>query len=395
MHKLERNIWLCYGLSVCKNAWFWLGVWVFYYLQFTNYAGIGILETVMIVTMTLSEVPTGAIADLLGKRKTLIMAMLLLGLSNIWMGYVPSVFFLGLSIILASLATAFFSGTFDAILYDTLENLQQGGRYSKILANARTIGLISPAVCGAIGGYLFTLNDKLPYLASGGVMLIGAVLAYFLVEPTIDTFRFNWTNFWRQLGLGFHQLTLSPAVIKQTLLLLSIGSIVVIFDEMLNVFVGLEFGFSEQAMGVLFAALYLVSAISVQLAPWLSRRWGSHQALVITGFFLVATMVVTPWLGILLGGLTLFMRTSGQSITEALTVTVINEKTESNVRATTISSFNMIKNLPYVVGAFGVGILSDAISAKWTTAILGLLLLGLLLIQWKQKNSSASGVTSS
>lgn len=388
MKKLERNIWLCYGLSLCKHAWFWLGVWVFYYLQFTNYAGIGILETAMIVTMTLSEVPTGAVADLLGKRKTLIMAMFFLAVSNIWMGYVPSVFFLGLSIILASLATAFFSGTFDAILYDTLENLQQGERYSKILANARTIGLISPAVCGVIGGYLFTLNDKLPFLTSGGLMLIGSVMAYFLIEPTVDTFKFNWTNFWRQLGLGFNQLTSSSAVIKQTLLLLSIGSIVVIFDEMLNAFIGIELGFSERAMGVLFAALYLVSAISVQLAPWMSRRWGSHQALVITGFYLVATMVVTPWLGMLLGAMTLFIRTSGQSITEALTVVVINENTESNVRATTISSFNMIKNLPYVVGAFGVGVLSDLISARSTTLILGLLLLGLLLVQARQKAKS-------
>ena len=65
----KRNIVLAYILGYLKQSWFWLGIWVFYYLRFTNYAGIGIIESVMILTMTVGEIPTGAIADLLGKKK--------------------------------------------------------------------------------------------------------------------------------------------------------------------------------------------------------------------------------------------------------------------------------------------------------------------------------------
>lgn len=68
MKKIHKNIAIAYLLTFCKNSWFWLGIWVFYYLQFTNYAGIGIIETVLIITMTLTEIPTGAIADLFGKQ---------------------------------------------------------------------------------------------------------------------------------------------------------------------------------------------------------------------------------------------------------------------------------------------------------------------------------------
>lgn len=46
----NRNIYLSYLLAFCKNSWFWLGIWVFYYLRFTNYAGIGLIETIMIGT---------------------------------------------------------------------------------------------------------------------------------------------------------------------------------------------------------------------------------------------------------------------------------------------------------------------------------------------------------
>lgn len=50
---MERNIQIAYLLAFLKNTWFWLGVWVFFYLSYTNYAGIGIIETSLIIAMTI------------------------------------------------------------------------------------------------------------------------------------------------------------------------------------------------------------------------------------------------------------------------------------------------------------------------------------------------------
>ena len=74
---MTRNIYLAYFLAAMKHSWFFLGIWVFYYLQFTDYAGIGLLETIMIGTTTLGEIPTGAVADLFGKKKTLVLSFFL------------------------------------------------------------------------------------------------------------------------------------------------------------------------------------------------------------------------------------------------------------------------------------------------------------------------------
>ena len=76
---LQRNIKLAYLFSFFNYAWFWLGIWVFYYLRFTTYGGIGLIETVLIATMTLAEIPTGAVADLLGKKWSLTIAFLFKG----------------------------------------------------------------------------------------------------------------------------------------------------------------------------------------------------------------------------------------------------------------------------------------------------------------------------
>src|SRR3990167_10935878 len=98
---MDRNIKIAYVLTVLKNSWFWLGIWVFYYLLFTNYAGIGIVETGLIVGMTLGEIPTGAIADLLGKKKTLITAYFLMAVGLFGIGLTPNFILLWMSVFIS------------------------------------------------------------------------------------------------------------------------------------------------------------------------------------------------------------------------------------------------------------------------------------------------------
>ena len=85
-----KNVKIAYYLSFLWRSWFWLGIWVFYYLRFTDYAGIGFLEAVMITTSTLGEIPTGAIADILGKKKAVSIAFFLGGLGNLIMAFAPN-----------------------------------------------------------------------------------------------------------------------------------------------------------------------------------------------------------------------------------------------------------------------------------------------------------------
>lgn len=75
------------------------------------------------------------------------------------------------------------------------------------------------------------------------------------------------------------------------------------------------------------------------------------------------------------------MRYNLAPIFNNLTSVVINQHTESRYRATTISTFNMLKNLPYVLTAFFIGSLMDLISARTFAFYFGLTLLVILLIQ--------------
>jgi MFS family permease len=381
MKNVQKNIVLAYILTFCKNSWFWLGIWVFYYLQFTNYAGIGIIETVLIVTMTLTEIPTGAVADLFGKRKTLFLSFLLQAVGALWMALTPNFSGLALSVFIMGVGGTLYSGTLEALVYDTLKQNKLESTYDRTISIISSIQLIAPAVCGVIGGFLYALSPSLPFFANAFFYFLGIVTTLFLVEPLIDTEKFSWTNYVNQTKQGIKQLTKTISIRNQTILLLSIGLIGVILDEMLYSFLGVEFGLKAESIGIVWAVIFLISAIAVQTTPFIRQSLGDKKAVILTGGVISITLIVSPILGLMFGVVSILLSSAFLAILTNLTSIIINKNTESKYRATTLSTFNMIKNIPYVLSAYFIGSLSDTISAKNSAMVLGLILIFFLLIQ--------------
>jgi hypothetical protein len=218
-------------------------------------------------------------------------------------------------------------------------------------------------------------------MANGIFYIVGMMASLFLIEPHIDTERFSFRNYATQTRQGLNQLFKTVDIKKQTLLLLSVGVVVVIVDEMLSSFLGIEFGFKEESMGIVWAVIYLTASFATQLTPWIKRILGEQKALVVVGAFFALTLLLSPILGLVIGGIALVVSASLQSIYGNLTSIAINGNTESKYRATTISTFNMIKNIPYVLCAYFFGSLSDIHTARMTAFGLGILLVILLAVQ--------------
>ena len=118
---MKRNIKLAYYLTFCWNSLFWLGIWLLYYLKFTDYQGIGLIETTWIIISIISEIPTGAIADIFGKKYTLTFAFLLQAIGQTIMGIALNYSYLIISVVIMTLGSALFSGSYEALVYDSLK----------------------------------------------------------------------------------------------------------------------------------------------------------------------------------------------------------------------------------------------------------------------------------
>lgn len=377
----RKNLLISYILAFSKNSWFWMGIWIFYYLRFTDYAGIGILETILIVTTTLAEIPTGAVADLLGKKKTLILSFFLETIGGLMMALAPNFQVLALSVFVMCVGGAFYSGTIDALVFDSLKEECKEDLYDKKISNISTVSLISPAVCCIFGGFMYKVNPSLPFYANSAGYFLGLIAAFFLTEPHIDTEIFSLQNFLNQSGRGFKELFKSIDIKKQTILLLSVGFFVVISSEMLDSFLGVEFGFNEIQLGILWSVMYILSAFASQLTPIIKKVFKGYRSIIFTGILMSITLCISPMIGMTIGGLSLALRLSLQGLFWNLTSITINNNTQSQLRATTLSTFNMINNIPYVLTAFFIGSLADRFSAKNMALYLGIILIVFILFQ--------------
>ncbi|MDZ7587101.1 MAG: MFS transporter, partial [Patescibacteria group bacterium] len=341
---MTRNIYLAYFLAAMKHTWFFLGVWVLYYLKFTDYAGIGLIETVLIVTTSIGEIPTGAVADLLGKKKTLIIAFALEAIGGFLMAFAQNFHQLIFSVFTMCLGGAMYSGTLDALVFDSLKQDKQESKYDQIIANIATISLVTIALVSIIGGWLYSINPRLPFFANAAAYVFGIIASFFLIEPVIDTIKFSARNYFIQTKKGFDQL-FSKLNHRLVFKLLLIGGKLVILDEMMEAFLLVEYGFKDQAMGIIYSLIYILSAFSSQLTPWLKRKLGLNFTLIFIGLILAISLTISPFIGLIFGGLMVILRYNLAPIFSNLTSVIINQHTESKYRATTISTFNMIKNL--------------------------------------------------
>jgi MFS family permease len=370
-----KNIRLLYLIRACYYTWFWLGIWVLYYKDFGGFAAVGLLETVMIVTTILFEIPTGAVGDLLGKRKTLVLGYLLSGIAQIWMGFSPTLLHLVLSLIVMNIGGAFISGTFEAMVFDSLKDEGKEEQFEKVNAKMSSIYLGVLAISGVVGGFMYTLWVGLPYVVNGVFVLFAALLSLRLTEPKIDTEVFTLKNYLKQTGEGFNQLFRVKENMYPAIGILLVSVIMLILGEGVNDMIAVVFGYTEVQLGILASVLALTGAVASLLYAKFAPKSFWKKFLPISLVIVSISLIISPFVAIFIGGITLLIRAIISPIVDIQLSTVLNSMTKSKYRATTLSTFSMIKSIPYALLIYAFGVLADFYPITKIAVWLGFILL--------------------
>jgi MFS family permease len=378
---MQRNLRLSYLTTACFQALFWSGIWISFYLLFTDYQGIGVIELVAYTSSFIFEIPTGAIADFFGKKKTLMAAFFITGLNALIMGAAQNYSMLLISVVLAGLGHALFSGTHHAFIYDSLKSLGREDEYDSILSKLTSIGLVSMAVASVVGGVAYTLLPGLPFYLLALTCLIALIASFYFTEPPIDTDHFSFKEFMTKTSIGFSVLKKSM-MNKPLLSILFASSVaVIVIGASLDNALAIYYGLSEATMGALFAVAILAGAVGNFFYERLKNNIGFSALAWLTAGILLGSALIAPFVGMLFGSLAILARFVVYQWPEIQASTVVNESVSSNSRATALSTFSMLSRLPYVLTAVLIGISIERYNAAWTTAGVGglVLLFGVLL----------------
>jgi len=375
-----RNVQIAYILSFFWRSWFWLGIWVFYYLRFTDYAGIGFLEAIMITTATIGEIPAGVIADILGKKPSVILAFFLGAVGNLLMAFAPNYPVLVVSIIAMTMGGAFYSGSLEALVYDSLKEIRKSDLYEKVIGRMTTMQNLGMALAGITGGFLYKFNVSLPFLMVALAYLVGMVVSLLLVEPLIDSEKYSLKKFISQNTAGFKELFANQKITIMVLAFLVPGAFMVASENVLNDATAVELGFDSIGLGIFTTGLYLFGIAISEKTDWLSKKFSFKW--IYLGSILVysLTLIAIPKAAIVFGAILLLLRHGIQTFFGNYQSIRLNKVISSKYRVTTLSTFSLLRNIPYVLTATFIGTLMNIYSAKLFSFYFGIIFLISLLI---------------
>ena len=375
----NRNINLGYALTAINNAFFWYAPWLLFVYQYIDIKQATLLQLIGLITRVLTEIPTGAVADLIGKKKTLIVAFLLTAVGEIVMSFSSTFGQFVIVYVIVALGYSFYSGTIDAFLYDSLVEHKEESRYPTILGRSNTIASISTAFATIVGGFLFQYWAGLPFLITGLTKFVGVGISLLVTEPKVDTFVFSTKNFFRQTALGFKHL-FRKDMVRYTLLLILLGSCSTVAYEILDDVAVVDWGYTATGISILYTALIILSIPSGLLYDRISKK--VKPLVLIAGGVLILGInyLLSPLINVFVWTTIFLIRVVYSPIKQSAVTEMINSNVASNIRATTLSTYELVIRLPFVIFGVLIGTVMKDIGVKSFSVIFSATLLLLFLI---------------
>ncbi len=194
----HRNVPLFVAFRILFNVRFYYPVFMILFLDFgITLEQFGLLNAAWAAAIVLLEVPSGALADLVGRRRLLVAAaglmvveMLLLCLVPVPSAWVfPALL---LNRIVSGAAEALASGADEALAYDSLQAAGQATEWPRVLERLMQVGAVVTIAAMITGGLVY---------APGPLNAVAATLGLPVTLTAADTFRLPvWLTLGSALG---------------------------------------------------------------------------------------------------------------------------------------------------------------------------------------------------
>ncbi len=214
IHKLQRNIQLNMPYNFLQAFDVTSGIWMIYLtVRGLSLFEVGLMEALFHGTSFLMEIPTGAIADLYGRKTSRFIGRIINVLSLILMLLATQTWVFACAFILHAISYNLESGAGDALIYDTMKEMHQEKGYMKIRGKQEMVEQIAGGLALPLGGLLATKSYGYVYIAAIAVALITLSVAALFIEPSYGRLEKTGRLFSTFMG----QLKASVLVVKDDL----------------------------------------------------------------------------------------------------------------------------------------------------------------------------------
>jgi MFS family permease len=334
------------------------------------------LKAIYSISIVIFEVPSGYLADLLGRKVTLILGAILGTAGFLFYSLGGGFWMFVMAEMTLGIGQSFVSGADSALLFDSLKADSREHQYLKYEGINFSIGNFSEAFAGLAGGALAEISLHLPFYFQTGIAFMAIPAALTLIEPPTHAER-------RRAGFRDILKVVHYAMVKNIRLrwnliyssILGACTLTMAWVYQLRLH---EFGFTEVWIGGTATALNLLVGMITLSSARLEQKMGKKLTVMATSILITTGFVA----GGLATGATLFFVVLGifyiaRGIATPVLKDYINQITPSEIRATVLSVRSLLIRAVFAVVAPLFGWLSDTLSLQQALIIVGLVFMTL------------------
>ncbi len=379
-----KNIRLFIAFRIFFNARFYYPVFTIIFLDFgLTIEQFAILNSVWAVTIVLTEVPSGALADILGRKKLLVTTSFLMIFEMGLLCFVPLgnmqlVFWVFLiNRVLSGLAEAMASGADEAIAYDSLQAESDKSYWPKVLSLQMRFSAVASVITGTVGAIIYdpeTVNTVLQFFGSTRELnqqqtmrfplyltfllsIFAAFTAWSMKDPAVSETETSETEKYSVVG-AFKKTVQAGTWITKTPFALAIILFGMTFDHVLRMMVTMTSQYfrlidiPEALFGVIGAGISLIGLVVPKIAEKMAQHYTPAR-----NVFIISSISVIGFTGLYFfipyfGVLPMALIFVAIMFTSFFTSHYLNRITSSHQRATVLSFKGLAFNLAY--GSIGI-----------------------------------------
>ncbi len=350
-----------------------------------SFLQIGFLFTIRAVAVNIMEIPSGVVADFIGRRRAMIFSFLSYIISFLLFFFIPEYYVIIIAMIFFAFGDAFRTGTHKAMILDYLKH--KGWEQYRTFYYGNTRGwsqrgsavsaLIAAGLVFFTGNYrsvfLFTL---IPYLAELVLMLSYPAWLDGKRNDKSDTDnkKLSISDIFIELGSGLKNKYIRTSFLNSSI---PTGFFEAVKDYIQPLIAVLSLGLpvlttiadkqrTALLSGIIYSIIFLLTSIASSSSGKLSGKFSSDRNFLnlsyVAGMLILAASGVSRWAGLNLVSIMIFMfYYLVQNLRRPVTVGFLSDQFNNDIMATALSTDSQLKTLWVAILSPAIGFMID----KW------------------------------